>query len=93
MWKDDQKKTKQKVQQQQQQQQLILTKNQLPLCWNDHCGFLSVEPYLKRDRKTLKSLGRDSSRKKYKIQEISLTWSYMARFLSSFNTCKKEFIN
>jgi hypothetical protein len=65
------------VQQQQQQQQLILTKNQLPLCWNDHCGFLSVEPYLKRDRKTLKSLGRDSSRQnsntKYKIQEISLT--------------------
>jgi hypothetical protein len=43
------------------------------LCWNDHCGFLRVEPYLKRDRKTLKSLGRDSSRQKYKIQEISLT--------------------
>jgi hypothetical protein len=65
----------------------------LPLCWNDHCGFLSVEPYVKRDRKTLKSLWRDSSRQKYKIQEISLTWSYMVRFLSSFNICKKEFIN
>jgi hypothetical protein len=39
------------------------------------------------------SLGRHSSRQKYKIQEISLTWSYMARFLSSFKTCKKEFIN
>jgi hypothetical protein len=90
MWKDDQKKTKQKgattttADSDQKSATLVL---EWPL-W-----FLSVEPYLKRDRKTLKSLGRDSSRQKYKIQEISLTWSYMARFLSSFNTCKKEFIN